>query len=339
MRHKKRLTRDIKAALKDYEALFSYLSSDARQLLIYLLDLLSLFAQQSDVNLMTARNLAAIFQPSIMSHPQHDMDPKQYEMSRFVVEFLIEYSYKLLPHLLKNTRNAQKPAEKVPAQPSPDAEGVEATTTPQTIISPEPRTLNDNEVVLDNPITPTTAHVPTVHSHLSPPSPSFLEKRNSSLKYRPHSKSLSHTHNASEIISGMRTSRFPWLNRALSNDTGELTGTEEECEEEDEEELNSPISTNSGSVPKQNFLSLPKPRIRSMSGNSVTSGGTRPLSLLMNKSVEELAATLGMRRHSGTDGSQTGTDDENESRARSRSVRRNSWFQRLRSRSRSANRT
>ncbi|AMD22010.1 HGL330Cp [Eremothecium sinecaudum] len=112
IRHRKRLTRDIKAAIYEYEELFSELSNDSKQLIVYLLDLLSLFAQQSDVNLMSARNLAAIFQPSILSHPNHDMDPKEYELSRLVVEFLIEYSYRLLPHLLKITKNEQAVLQK-----------------------------------------------------------------------------------------------------------------------------------------------------------------------------------------------------------------------------------
>ncbi|CCH58055.1 hypothetical protein TBLA_0A02560 [Henningerozyma blattae CBS 6284] len=104
---KKKLTRDVKAAIKDYEALFVSLSNDTKQLTIYLLDLLSLFSRQSQFNLMPGSNLAAIFQPSFLFHPQHDMDPKEYELSRLVVEFLIEYSYKLLPHLLKLAKEEQ----------------------------------------------------------------------------------------------------------------------------------------------------------------------------------------------------------------------------------------
>lgn len=107
-RHKKRLTRDIAEAIKDYESLFVQLSNDTKQLTIYLLDFLSLFARQSQFNLMTSRNLSAIFQPCILSHPQHDMNPLEYELSRFVVEFLIEYAYKLLPHLLKLTKEEQR---------------------------------------------------------------------------------------------------------------------------------------------------------------------------------------------------------------------------------------
>ncbi|GAV49069.1 hypothetical protein ZYGR_0N04740 [Zygosaccharomyces rouxii] len=108
LRHKRRLIRDVRSAIKDYERLFSDISNDAKQLTIYLLDLLSLFSRQSQFNLMTARNLATIFQPSILSHPRNDMDPKEYELSRIVTEFLIEYSYDLLPHLLKMAKKEQK---------------------------------------------------------------------------------------------------------------------------------------------------------------------------------------------------------------------------------------
>jgi len=39
---------------------------------------------------MTAQNLAAIFQPGIISHPNHDMAPKEYRLSQDVLIFLIE---------------------------------------------------------------------------------------------------------------------------------------------------------------------------------------------------------------------------------------------------------
>ncbi|CCD23803.1 GTPase-activating protein BAG7 NDAI_0C01420 [Naumovozyma dairenensis CBS 421] len=107
-RYKKKLARDIREAIAEYEDLFTKLPNERKQLTIYLLDLLNLFVRQSDVNLMTAKNLSAIFQPSILSHPNHDMDPVEYELSRSVVEFLIVHSYKLLPHLVKDTKKSQK---------------------------------------------------------------------------------------------------------------------------------------------------------------------------------------------------------------------------------------
>lgn len=61
-----------------------------RQLLLYILDLLAVFASKSDLNKMTTPNLAAIFQPGILSHPQHDMSPPEYRLSQDVLIFLIE---------------------------------------------------------------------------------------------------------------------------------------------------------------------------------------------------------------------------------------------------------
>lgn len=60
-------------------------------LLLYVLDLLSVFAKKSEVNLMTASNLATIFQPGIIAHPSHAMAPQEHARSRQVLEFLIEH--------------------------------------------------------------------------------------------------------------------------------------------------------------------------------------------------------------------------------------------------------
>lgn len=58
-------------------------------LLLYILDLLSVFAKKCEVNLMTASNLAMIFQPGIIAHPSHAMAPQEHARSRQVLEFLI----------------------------------------------------------------------------------------------------------------------------------------------------------------------------------------------------------------------------------------------------------
>ena len=61
-----------------------------RQLLLYILDLLAVFASKADINRMTSANLAAIFQPGMLSHPQHDMSPPDYRLSQDVIIFLID---------------------------------------------------------------------------------------------------------------------------------------------------------------------------------------------------------------------------------------------------------
>lgn len=81
---------DPDAAVRVYQHNIKGLPSLNRQLLLYILDLLAVFAAKSDVNKMTTSNLAAIFQPGILSHPQHDMSPQDYRLSQDVLIFLID---------------------------------------------------------------------------------------------------------------------------------------------------------------------------------------------------------------------------------------------------------
>ncbi|KAF2733609.1 RhoGAP-domain-containing protein [Polyplosphaeria fusca] len=81
---------DPDSAVMIYQHLIKELPSLNRQLLLYILDLLAVFAAKSDVNKMTTSNLAAIFQPGILSHPQHDMSPQEYRLSQDVLIFLID---------------------------------------------------------------------------------------------------------------------------------------------------------------------------------------------------------------------------------------------------------
>ncbi|PGH08831.1 hypothetical protein AJ79_05835 [Helicocarpus griseus UAMH5409] len=81
---------DHAAAVDTYQQLIKELPPLNRQLLLYILDLLTVFASKSEINRMTAANLAAIFQPGMLSHPAHDMAPKEYKLSQDVLIFLIE---------------------------------------------------------------------------------------------------------------------------------------------------------------------------------------------------------------------------------------------------------
>ncbi|KAI9804533.1 MAG: hypothetical protein M1825_001432 [Sarcosagium campestre] len=81
---------DESASIKKYQQLIIELPPLSRQLLLYILDLLAVFASKSDLNRMNATNLAAIFQPGILSHPAHDMAPKEYRLSQDVLVFLID---------------------------------------------------------------------------------------------------------------------------------------------------------------------------------------------------------------------------------------------------------
>ncbi|KAK0386229.1 hypothetical protein NLU13_6066 [Sarocladium strictum] len=81
---------DEKAAIEKYQHLITELPPLNRQLLLYILDLLAVFAAKSDENLMTSHNLAAIFQPGMLSHPVHAMAPEEYRLNQCVLIFLIE---------------------------------------------------------------------------------------------------------------------------------------------------------------------------------------------------------------------------------------------------------
>lgn len=81
---------DQNAAISTYQRLITELPPLNRQLLLYILDLLAVFASKSDLNRMTSGNLAAIFQPGMLSHPSHDMKPHEYRLSQDVLMFLIE---------------------------------------------------------------------------------------------------------------------------------------------------------------------------------------------------------------------------------------------------------
>lgn len=77
-------------AIRVYKRLIGDLPALNRQLLLYILDLLAVFASKSEQNLMTSQNLSAIFQPGLISHPSHDMSPEDYRISQDVLVFLIE---------------------------------------------------------------------------------------------------------------------------------------------------------------------------------------------------------------------------------------------------------
>ncbi|KKY33467.1 putative rho-gtpase-activating protein [Diaporthe ampelina] len=81
---------DVEAAIIKYQRLITQLPPLNRQLLLYILDLLAVFAAKADENRMNSQNLAAIFQPGMLSHPRHAMAPEEYRLNQCVLIFLIE---------------------------------------------------------------------------------------------------------------------------------------------------------------------------------------------------------------------------------------------------------
>lgn len=85
-----------KQLLKEYSLLFQRLPPIQKRVLFYLLDMLAMFNLNSEKNRMPAKNLAAIFQPSILFHPDHDLSPEEYQINSLVIESMITYSHKIL---------------------------------------------------------------------------------------------------------------------------------------------------------------------------------------------------------------------------------------------------
>lgn len=118
---------DPEAAISSYQRLITELPPLNRQLLLYILDLLAVFASKSDFNKMTTANLAAIFQPGILNHPQHDMAPQEYRLSQDVLIFLIENQDSFLigmpgtgadPETVRDLENATTAVPNTPTTPN-----------------------------------------------------------------------------------------------------------------------------------------------------------------------------------------------------------------------------
>ncbi|KAH7341930.1 Rho GTPase activation protein [Rhizoctonia solani] len=77
--------------IQTYRKLIREMPRANQYLLLYVLDLLSVFARKSDKNLMTESNLAVIFRPGIISLPAHEMKPTEHALSQEVLVFLIQH--------------------------------------------------------------------------------------------------------------------------------------------------------------------------------------------------------------------------------------------------------
>lgn len=176
----KKLTRDVHAAIDEYKHLVNDLPLASKQLLFYVLDLLAMVRNHLKENLMSSRNLAAIFQPLILSHPNHDLDPDEYALSQLVVEFLIHYAYKLLPTHTSKSVSINTNEDVVPTEP-PQALQSAVTSTSTTPLE-SATSLSKNDLLLKEPIV------------LAQPAPPPFNRR--------HSKSLSSAGNHEDLVVG-----------------------------------------------------------------------------------------------------------------------------------------
>ncbi|CAG8540041.1 4197_t:CDS:2 [Paraglomus occultum] len=121
-----------------YQKLIAKIPKENQNLLLYILDLLAVFSSKADQNLMPSKNLASIFQPGILSHPDHDMAPEQYKLSQEVVEFLIDYQSYFLINVPYSNSNSNISSPQ--AQPSTSA--IASTSSEVPPPPPPPRPVN-----------------------------------------------------------------------------------------------------------------------------------------------------------------------------------------------------
>lgn len=77
------------SAVRTYRLLINSCPPANQYLLLYVLDLLAVFAHKSELNRMDAHNLAIIFQPGILSHPSMLQSKDEHLVAVRVLEFLI----------------------------------------------------------------------------------------------------------------------------------------------------------------------------------------------------------------------------------------------------------
>ena len=102
---------DQDGAIKTYRLLISSMPPASQYLLLYVLDLLAVFARKSDKNLMPSSNLAVIFQPGMFSHPSHELSPGEHKLAVQVLEFLIDHQDHFVLGMSPQPASQLSPAE------------------------------------------------------------------------------------------------------------------------------------------------------------------------------------------------------------------------------------
>ncbi|KAG2199657.1 hypothetical protein INT47_005182 [Mucor saturninus] len=108
--------KDTEQRIELFQKLIQSLEPAHQHLLLYLLDILNLFATAEAETKMDIPNLAAVFSPGILRHPDHNT-PIQYKISQHVIEFLIEFQKLFTMQLLVPSRVKKTASSIVPPVP------------------------------------------------------------------------------------------------------------------------------------------------------------------------------------------------------------------------------
>ncbi|KAK9712837.1 GTPase activating protein (GAP) for Rho1p [Basidiobolus ranarum] len=106
---------DEEKLIRAFQASMVYLPHAHQALLIYILDLLGFFAAQAEQTLMNTSNLASVFQPCILAHPTHELNPEEYKISQSVVACLIKNHHRL--SMARHALERQKEPPSTPIKP------------------------------------------------------------------------------------------------------------------------------------------------------------------------------------------------------------------------------
>jgi hypothetical protein len=139
-------------------------------LLLYLLDLLHLFAANSVFTRMDSANLASVFTPGMLSRV--DMQPSEYKQSQQVVKFLID-----------NQTLFSMPKANTARSPSPPPNNL-VVTQPPPPMAIEPAALEDNS--------PTRTQSPPTREGKKPADEETTTRPNKTLESTPRPKHLPH---------------------------------------------------------------------------------------------------------------------------------------------------
>lgn len=194
-----KLSKEIHEAIDEYKEMVDKLPNLSKQLLFYILDLLAMVQNNAADNLMPSRNLAAIFQPSILSHPSHDLDPIEYALSQLVVEFLIQYAYILLP----NQNSSRSRAKQFPSVSTDSGRNSDS----QTEVQSNPQSkgasrVQPEQLYAQNQL---SQHLAGATSNLTSTNTTPLDGEAHGLLVKPtfkrhHSKSLSSSSNHEDLV-------------------------------------------------------------------------------------------------------------------------------------------
>lgn len=82
---------DHQNVIKELQRYILELPPPNRHLLLYLLDILAVYAYYSDINMMTTTRLVSVFQPSLLAMPPSQMDAENHYYASQAMVFMIEY--------------------------------------------------------------------------------------------------------------------------------------------------------------------------------------------------------------------------------------------------------